>query len=280
MIDLDNELAQNYLEDCTEHLAAIESDLLAIKMGGAGIDESRLGRIFRAVHSVWGGASFFELNHIQELALKMEEVLAQIRSDKTAPTREQIRILLLATDRMSQLIQQPTASNQADIAGIMAALDSLLASNSSAASQAGVTALNRAGRTSGPLRILLAEDDLSCRLVLQTFLSRYGECHVAVNGTEAVEAFRAAMEQGRAYDLICMDILMPEMNGREAVRLIRAMEEARGILSTSGAKIIMTTTVEDAKEVILCFQELCDAYLMKPIDLTELIGQMKRYQLV
>jgi two-component system chemotaxis response regulator CheY len=210
----------------------------------------------------------------------MEEVLAQIRSDKTAPTREQIRILLLATDRMSQLIQQPTASNQADIAGIMAALDSLLASNSSAASQAGVTALNRAGRTSGPLRILLAEDDLSCRLVLQTFLSRYGECHVAVNGTEAVEAFRAAMEQGRAYDLICMDILMPEMNGREAVRLIRAMEEARGILSTSGAKIIMTTTVEDAKEVILCFQELCDAYLMKPIDLTELIGQMKRYQLV
>ena len=280
MIDLDNELAQNYLEDCTEHVAAIESDLLAIKMGGTRIDESGLGRIFRAVHSVWGGASFFELNRIQELASKMEEVLAHIRSDKTAPTPEQIRILLLATDRLSQLIQQPDASNQADIAGIMAALDSLLASSSSAASEGGVTALNRAGRSSGPLRILLAEDDLSCRLVLQTFLSRHGECQAAVNGTEAVEAFRIAMEQGKPYDLICMDILMPEMNGREAVRHIRAMEEARGILSTLGAKIIMTTTVEDVKEVILCYQELCDAYLMKPIDLTELIGQMKRYQLV
>lgn len=280
MIDLDNELAQNYLADCTEHLAAIESDLLAIKMGGTLIDEPRLGRIFRAVHSVWGGASFFELNRIQELASKMEEVLAHIRSDKTAPTPEHIRILLLATDRLSQLIRQPAASNQADIAGIIAALDSLRAGNSFAASQAGVTVLNRADRTSGPLRMLLAEDDLSCRLVLQTFLSRYGECHVAVNGTEAVEAFRIAMERGQVYDLICMDILMPEMNGREAVRLIRAMEEAHGILSTSGAKIIMTTTVEDAKEVILCFHELCDAYLMKPIDLTELIGQMKRYQLV
>ena len=213
MIDLDNELAQNYLADCTEHLAAIESDLLAIKMGGTRIDESRLGRIFRAVHSVWGGAPFFELHRIHELALKMEEALTQIRSAKTALTPEQIRILLLATDRLSQLIQQPAASNQADIAGIMAALDSLRADSSSAAGRVGVTAFNRADGSSRPLRVLLAEDDLSCRLVLQTFLTRYGECHVAVNGTEAVEAFRIAMEQGRAYDLICMDILMPEMNG-------------------------------------------------------------------
>jgi two-component system chemotaxis response regulator CheY len=232
------------------------------------------------LHSVWGGAPFFELNRIHELALKMEEVLAQIRSDKTALTSEQIRILLLATDRLSQLIQQPVASNHADITGIMAALDSLRAGSSSAADRKGVNTLNRADRSSGPLRILLAEDDLTCRLLLQTILSRYGECHVAVNGMEAVEAFRIAMEQGQAYDLVCMDILMPEMNGREAVRRIRAMEEAREILSTSGTKIIMTTTVEDVKEVILCFHELCDAYLMKPIDMTELIGQMKRYQLI
>ena len=236
MIDLDNELAQDYLADCNEHMAAIELDFLAIKMGDARIDESRLGRIFRAIHSVWGGALFFELNRIHELALKMEEVLTQIRSDKTALASEQIRILLLATDRLSQLIQQPDASNHADITGIMAALDSLRVGSSSAADRKGVTTLNRADRSSGPLRILLAEDDLTCRLFLQTILCRYGECHVAVNGMEAVEAFHIAMEQGQAYDLVCMDILMPEMNGREAVRCIRAMEEACGILSTSGRK--------------------------------------------
>jgi two-component system chemotaxis response regulator CheY len=280
MIDLDNELAQDYLADCSEHLAAIESDFLAIKMGVERVDESRLGRIFRATHSVWGGALFFELNHIHELALKMEEVVTQIRLDKTALTSEQIRILLLATDRLSQLIQQPDASNHADITGIMAALESLRGGSLSAAERTGVTILNRADRSSGSLRMLLAEDDLTCGLLLQTILSRYGECHVVMNGIEAVEAFRIAMEQGQAYDLICMDILMPEMNGREAVRRIRAMEEARGILSTSGVKIIMTTTVEDVKEVILCFHELCDAYLMKPIDMTELIGLMKRYQLI
>jgi two-component system chemotaxis response regulator CheY len=57
------------------------------------------------------------------------------------------------------------------------------------------------------------------------------------------------------------------------------LEEARGIYSTSGAKIIMTTAVNDLKEVAYCFQELCDAYLVKPIDLRELLRKMKQYQL-
>ena len=58
------------------------------------------------------------------------------------------------------------------------------------------------------------------------------------------------------------------------------MEEARGILSNYGAKIIMTTAVTDIREVIRCFRELCDAYLLKPIDLTELLRQMKVCRLV
>src|SRR5450432_3539628 len=127
------------------------------------------------------------------------------------------------------------------------------------------------------MKTLIVEDDFTSRLVLQTFLSRYGECHIAVNGREAVDAFRSALERGERYDLICMDIMMPEMDGREAVRQVRAMEEARGIVLTSGAKIIMTTTVDDIKEVFRCFQELCDAYLLKPIDLAKLLSQMKSY---
>jgi two-component system chemotaxis response regulator CheY len=117
-------------------------------------------------------------------------------------------------------------------------------------------------------------------LLLQTFLTRFGPCHIAVNGREAVEAFRSTFEQGQRYDLICMDIMMPVMDGREAVRQIRALEVAHGILSTSGVKIVMTTALEEVKEVIRCFQELCDAYLMKPIDLAQLLDHMKSYQLV
>jgi two-component system chemotaxis response regulator CheY len=116
--------------------------------------------------------------------------------------------------------------------------------------------------------------------LLQTFLSRYGECHIAVNGKEAVEAFRSAFEQGQKYDLICMDIMMPEMDGREAVRQVRAFEEAHGVLSTYGAKIIMTTALDDVRQVIRSFQVLCDAYLVKPIDLAQLLAHMKTYRLV
>ena len=130
------------------------------------------------------------------------------------------------------------------------------------------------------MKTLIVEDDFTSRLVLQTFLSRYGECHLAVNGREAVQAFSSALEQGQAYDLVCMDIMMPEMDGRTAVRQLRALEEARGVLSTSGVKIIMTTAVNDIKEVARCFEELCDAYLVKPINLAELLNQMRAYRLV
>jgi two-component system chemotaxis response regulator CheY len=130
------------------------------------------------------------------------------------------------------------------------------------------------------MKTLIVEDDFTSRLLLQTFLSRYGECHIAVNGLEAVEAFRIATDNGSPYGLICMDILMPEMDGKEAARQIRTLEAARGVLSTYGAKIIMTTAVNDMKEVIRSFQELCDAYLCKPIDTAELLGHLRTFRLV
>jgi two-component system, chemotaxis family, chemotaxis protein CheY len=130
------------------------------------------------------------------------------------------------------------------------------------------------------LRVLLVEDDFACRLLLQTFLSRYGECHIAVNGREALHAFQSALDRDQRYDLICMDIMMPEMDGREAVHRIRAMEEAREIGCTASVRIFMTTTIDDLKEVISCFKELCDEYLVKPIDLVQLLDHMESHQLV
>jgi two-component system chemotaxis response regulator CheY len=130
------------------------------------------------------------------------------------------------------------------------------------------------------MKTLIVEDDFTCRLLLQSFLSRYGECHIAVNGNEAVEAFRGAFEKGSPYGLVCMDILMPEMDGREAVKQIRGIEAEKGVLSTYGTKIIMTTVLDDMKEVIRSFQDLCDAYLYKPVDTAELLRQIRAFGLV
>ncbi len=130
------------------------------------------------------------------------------------------------------------------------------------------------------MKTLVVEDDFTSRLYLQSYLSRYGECHVAVNGREAVKAFQVAAENGAPYDLICMDIMMPEMDGKEALKQVRDLERERGVLLRDGVKIIMTTAVTDFKEVAQSFHELCDAYLFKPIDTAKLVGELKSLQLV
>jgi len=130
------------------------------------------------------------------------------------------------------------------------------------------------------MRTLIVEDDFTSRILLQSFLSQFGECHIAINGLEAIEAFRAAGKSGERYDLICMDIMMPEMDGQTAIREIRAIEEAGGTLSTNGTKIIMTTAVDDVKNVMKSFNSLCDAYLFKPINTQKLLGHIRELRLV
>jgi two-component system chemotaxis response regulator CheY len=283
MINLNDEVVEEYLAECHEHLDTVEHNLLAMEKGAAAIaeiDEELIDRAFRAIHSVKAGASFFELAKVRELSHRMEDAMAEIRSRRIVPTPYRIRVLLRAADKLSELLDDPGASNEADITEVLAALAGLDTDEQTSATQDSAGAAGQTRRGDLPLRVLLVEDNFASRLLLQTFLSRYGECHIAVNGREAVEAFHSALERGQSYDLVCMDIMMPEMDGREAVRRIRAMEEAHGILSTFGAKIIMTTAVDEIKDVVRCFKELCDGYLVKPIDLSQLLSHMRSHQLV
>jgi two-component system chemotaxis response regulator CheY len=130
------------------------------------------------------------------------------------------------------------------------------------------------------MKSLIVEDDFTSRLLLETILSRFGQCHVAVNGQEAVEAFTAAQNGGFPYDLVTMDIMMPVMDGREALQHIREAEAASGIFSTHGAKIIMTTALEQPRDVFNAFYALCDDYLVKPIDTTKLLEMLRVFALL
>ena len=122
------------------------------------------------------------------------------------------------------------------------------------------------------MKTLIVEDDFTSRFLLQELLAPYGPCHVAVNGREAVSVYHMALEADQPYDLVCLDIMMPEMDGHAALKEMRALEELKGIDSTHGARIIMTTALGDVKNVAAAYQALCDGYLVKPVDKGKLLG--------
>lgn len=135
-------------------------------------------------------------------------------------------------------------------------------------------------RKESTMKILIVEDDFTSRLLLQKILSAYGECHIAVNGREAVDAFRTALAENKPYDLICLDIMMPEMDGMAVLKNIRGMEEEAGVQSSNGVKIIMTTALGDPKNVVVAFKALCDAYLVKPVNKSKLLDYLRSFGLI
>jgi len=130
------------------------------------------------------------------------------------------------------------------------------------------------------MKTLIVEDDFTSRLLLQEILKSYGQTHIAVNGIEAVEAMKLALSDNEPYDLICLDIMMPQLDGQGALKQMRQLEEENGIFSSDGAKIIMTTALDDLTNVKNAFESLCDGYLVKPIDKAKLMKKINEFGLI
>ena len=130
------------------------------------------------------------------------------------------------------------------------------------------------------MKILLAEDDFVTRKFMTGFLSKYGECDVTVDGMEAVDAFMMALEDDDPYDLVCLDIMMPVMDGYQALMGIRNLEKERNIPKEQEAKVIMTTALNDEKNVKMAFDLGCTVYSGKPIDQDRFEQALKKFNLI
>ncbi len=131
------------------------------------------------------------------------------------------------------------------------------------------------------MRILIVEDDLVTRKILAKFLVAYGDCDIAVDGEEAARAFRLAWEAHAPYDLILMDIMMPNVDGHEALARIRAMENNYGVRGSQEVKVIMVTALGDPKTVVESYyQGGATSYIVKPIKKDKLIAEMRKLNLV
>jgi two-component system chemotaxis response regulator CheY len=130
------------------------------------------------------------------------------------------------------------------------------------------------------MKTLIAEDDFTSRLLLQQLLAPYGECHSAVNGKEALEAFEVANHLKLPYDLICLDINMPEVDGQAVLKEIRISEKVHGVQADKRARIIMMTALHDEVNVMTAIRGACDGYMVKPINKAKLLGQLRNFELI
>jgi two-component system, chemotaxis family, sensor kinase CheA len=122
----DDETLQMYLEESLEHLADIENDFLAIEADGAAIDEKRVNKVYRAAHSIKGGAGFMGLTNIKDLTHEMENIIGKIRSREIIPTPEIVNVLLSASDTLKALMKDILNSNNVDIGNHVQALQAIL----------------------------------------------------------------------------------------------------------------------------------------------------------
>lgn len=130
------------------------------------------------------------------------------------------------------------------------------------------------------MRFLIVEDDFTSRRMLQMFLASYGECDVAVNGSEALAAVSMAQAENRPYALVCLDVMMPELNGMEVLKEIRAREKRAGVPQHREVKVVMTTALDSPKDVVGAYYEGgCNGYLVKPVSRTALDTLLREYGL-
>ncbi len=129
-------------------------------------------------------------------------------------------------------------------------------------------------------RILIVEDDMVSRKFLSKFLSRYGDCDLVVDGLEAIDAYLLALQDGLPYDLICLDVMMPKIDGIRVLKTIRDLERQNGIVENDACKIVMTTVLGETQVVQSAFEYGCNAYASKPLDMTKLTTVLQKIGLV
>ena len=128
------------------------------------------------------------------------------------------------------------------------------------------------------MNAVIVEDDFGSRRLLQAILKDLAAVDVVIDGEEAIEAFQMAWRDNQPYNIIFLDIMMPRMDGQTALKKIREEERAMGIDHKDEVPVIMTTALDDPKNVIEAFNKGgATGYIVKPIDRQTLFNQLSNF---
>jgi len=224
-----DEFHLEFINECREHLASIESDLLAIEEAGAGSDEDLVNKVFRAAHSIKGGSSFFGWQDIKELAHKAETVLDLVRERKITPNAEVTNLLLAAFDRLRDMINSPDPGAGGEVGDLLIALTALAASYLPEEQKAAITRQVEIPEPDQPRTITVAQVDLDRA-------ARAGQCVYVVDfdllhdvdrkGLDLLHVFREIAGYGEIFDCLlnfdAVGTLDHEIGQRVPLRMVLA----------------------------------------------------------
>lgn len=303
-----DDVVLGFVDESTELVERISDDVLDLESHS---DPEVINRIFRAFHTIKGNSRMLGFTRLGDFTHGAEDLMSLVRNGEVAVDAKISRALTKAVDIFIDVLQMirdsghddydyaPTAALIAEASGGAKgakAVEQAAAAQSAAQKESASTPApapeadvpqacafkqlptDAEARKGGELKMLVVEDDFASRLMLNKFLSRFGQCHIAVSGEEAVKGTELACDTNEPYDLICMDIMMSGMDGIEAVRRVRAVERRCGLRE---AVIIMVTAISDPQTIIrCCYESGANYYIIKPLVFTQLEALMRRYGLL
>ncbi|MFZ4857184.1 MAG: response regulator [Desulfuromonadaceae bacterium] len=129
------------------------------------------------------------------------------------------------------------------------------------------------------MNILIVDDDELSRVMLSEMLEELGSCDAAAGGREGLGLFHRAFAAGKPYELICLDVIMPDIDGFQLLRQIRSTETENSVALPDAARIIMISSMSDLEHIMASFDAACEAYMIKPLERQELFGQLEQWGL-
>ncbi len=128
------------------------------------------------------------------------------------------------------------------------------------------------------MRILVVDDEVVSRKKMMKSVSALGSCEGVQNGSAALSAVKTALEEWKLYDLITLDVSMPDISGTEVLTTIRELEVERGLDDEERATILMVTSHSDIETVKACVGK-CDGYVIKPFNKEVIMNKLKQTKL-
>jgi two-component system chemotaxis response regulator CheY len=130
------------------------------------------------------------------------------------------------------------------------------------------------------MKTLIIEDDPVTTKIVANYLIQYGMVITAGSAQEALDIYNDSAFSSTPFDLICLDLQLPEYDGVEFLNYIRKAEQKSGIPLPLGVKIVILTAHDDPATYFDAQSQGCDAFLTKPLNKEKFKSELSRLQLI